>query len=283
MSDPEQDADRPATFRGVLANGEYRAVFVAGALSSIGDSMARAAVTALVYQHTHSAFIAGATFAISYVPWIGFGPLLAALAERYPYKRTMVACDLAQMVAIGLIALLHLPVYATVGLMLARGHVQPAVHGRPVGHGGPDPARRPVRAEPVDHPDVHPGRADPRVPHRRHRGRFNPRLAVLFNAVTFAVSAAVVGLRVAPATRSPAGRPPPPAARDGRGVPGRVRQPGAPVDRHRDLRVADVPGRAGGFRRRLGGPAEPRPATTAAGRRGSSCARCRSASRSAAS
>ena len=51
MSD-QDNADRPATFREVLASGEYRALYLASALSWFGDYVARAAVTSLVYQRT---------------------------------------------------------------------------------------------------------------------------------------------------------------------------------------------------------------------------------------
>ena len=118
MSDPDRGADRPATFREVLANGEFRAIFFAGTLSTVGDSMARAAVTALVFKTTGSVFASGATFAIGYLPWIGFGAALAALAERYPYRRTMILCDLARMVTIGLVAVPHAPVPVLWGLLL---------------------------------------------------------------------------------------------------------------------------------------------------------------------
>jgi MFS family permease len=118
VSDPDRVADRPATFREVLANGEFRAIFLSGTLSAVGDSMARAAVTALVYHRTHSVLAAGATFAISYLPSIGFGTLLAALAERYPYRRTMIVCDVARMFTIGLIALPGVPLPVLLGLLL---------------------------------------------------------------------------------------------------------------------------------------------------------------------
>jgi MFS family permease len=125
VSDPDSIADRPATFREVLASGEYRAIFYAGTLSAVGDSMARAAVTALVYQRTQSAFAASATFAISYLPWLGLGTVLAALAERYPYRRTMVACDVARMVTIGLVAIPGVPVLALLGLLFATALFDP--------------------------------------------------------------------------------------------------------------------------------------------------------------
>src|SRR5690242_17690467 len=65
--------ERTATFGEVLASREYKAVFSASALSWFGDYAARAAVTALVFQQTHSPAASAATFAISYLPWLGFG------------------------------------------------------------------------------------------------------------------------------------------------------------------------------------------------------------------
>src|SRR5919204_6910535 len=99
---PDRAADRPATFRGVLANSEYRSIYLASALSWFGDAIARAAVTALVYRTSNSVVLSAATFAISYLPWLGIGPVLTALAERYPLRRVMVACDVARMVTMGL-------------------------------------------------------------------------------------------------------------------------------------------------------------------------------------
>jgi MFS family permease len=100
---------RPATFRDAFAVPEYRAVYAALLVNWVGDYLARAAITVLVYQSTHSILLSAASFAIGYVPWVVGGPLLAALAERYPYKRVMITCDLSRMVIVGLIALPHLP------------------------------------------------------------------------------------------------------------------------------------------------------------------------------
>lgn len=110
MPDERPSAEGPATFREVFAQREYRAVFLAGSLSWIGDYVARAAVTLLVYQQTRSVALSAAAFAVSYLPWLLGGPLLSALAERHPYRRVMVACDVIRMVLMVLIALPGLPV-----------------------------------------------------------------------------------------------------------------------------------------------------------------------------
>ncbi|WP_432979272.1 MFS transporter [Dactylosporangium sp. CA-233914] len=94
MSDTDESATRPATVRETLANREFAALFAAQAQSNLGDNVARAAVIALVYNQTNSPVLSAAAFAISYLPWLGAGALLSAWAERHPYRRTMIGCDL---------------------------------------------------------------------------------------------------------------------------------------------------------------------------------------------
>lgn len=119
MPDERPSAEGPATFREVLAQREFRAVFTAGSLSWVGDYVAKAAVTLLVYQQTRSVALSAAAFAVSYLPWLLGGPLLAALAERHPYRRVMVTCDVIRMVLMVLIALPGLPVAVVLVLLFA--------------------------------------------------------------------------------------------------------------------------------------------------------------------
>lgn len=106
MSDERPSQEGPATFREVFAQGEYRAIYAASALSWLGDFIAKAAVTVLVYRETESVGYSAAAFAVSFLPWLIGGPLLATLAERYRYRSVMVACDLIRM---GLMALIAIP------------------------------------------------------------------------------------------------------------------------------------------------------------------------------
>ncbi|RBY81852.1 MFS transporter [Blastococcus sp. TF02A-26] len=62
-------------------------------LSTIGDQLARVALTVLVYERTDSPLLSAITFAISYLPWLVGGPLLATLADRLPRHRVLVASD----------------------------------------------------------------------------------------------------------------------------------------------------------------------------------------------
>jgi MFS family permease len=109
--------ERPATFREVFGNSEYRALYTATAASWFGDYLAKAAVTALVYQQTDSVAASAAAFATSYLPWVVGGPVLAAIAERYRYRAVMVICDLIQMSLIALVAIPGMPVPVMIGLL----------------------------------------------------------------------------------------------------------------------------------------------------------------------
>ena len=119
MSDERPSPEGPATFREVFAQAEYRAVFAASTLSWIGDYIAKAAVTVLVYRETGSVALSAAAFAVSYLPWLIGGPLLATVAERHRYRQVMVTADLVRMVLVGLVALPGLPVWAVLALLFA--------------------------------------------------------------------------------------------------------------------------------------------------------------------
>lgn len=116
MSD-EAAAERSVSFGEVLAQRQFRAVFLSCALSWVGDYMAKAAVTVLVFTETRSVALSAASFALSYLPWVLGGPVLAAIAERHPYRRVMVLCDVVRMVLIALVAVPGMPVPAMLVLL----------------------------------------------------------------------------------------------------------------------------------------------------------------------
>ena len=114
-----------ATYREILADREYRTVFVASLLSWIGDHFSKAAVTALVFAKTGSPALSAAAFALSFLPWLVAGPLLATLAERYPYRNVMVVCDLVRMTLIACVALPFMPLWAMLGLLFLSATATP--------------------------------------------------------------------------------------------------------------------------------------------------------------
>ena len=112
-----REPDGPVTFRDLFAVREYRALYFSLVINWLGDYLARAAIVTLVYQQSDSVLLSAASFAVSYLPWIVGGPVLAALADRYPYRRVLISVDLARAVPIALIALPGMPVAAILILL----------------------------------------------------------------------------------------------------------------------------------------------------------------------
>src|SRR5688572_20440400 len=98
---PEQQA----TYREVFAVAEFRHLWGAQTLSSLGDQLASVALAVLVYHRTHSALLTALTYALTYLPPIVGGPLLSGLADHFPRRRVMIVCDLARAALVGLMAL----------------------------------------------------------------------------------------------------------------------------------------------------------------------------------
>jgi MFS family permease len=124
MTDPRPGASRaaarrPATFAQVFSVAEFRPLFGSYLLSTIGDELARVALTVLVYQRTDSALLSAVTFAISYLPWLLGGPVLASLADRFPRHRVLISSDLSRAVLVALMAVPGMPLPLLLALMLA--------------------------------------------------------------------------------------------------------------------------------------------------------------------
>lgn len=83
----------------------YLALFVAAAVSTWGDYLARVVVAAFVLGQTGSAFAAAATFAVSLVPSVFGRSLLAPISDRVPYKHVLVVAHLLRAALVGLLIL----------------------------------------------------------------------------------------------------------------------------------------------------------------------------------
>jgi MFS family permease len=110
--------DGKAAFRHVLAVGEFRALWLAMLLSVAGDQLARVAMTVLVYDRTHSALLTALTYAVTFLPWIVGGIALSGLADRLPRREVMIACDVARMALVLLMAVVSLAGSATALLIM---------------------------------------------------------------------------------------------------------------------------------------------------------------------
>jgi predicted MFS family arabinose efflux permease len=106
-----------STFRDVFAVAEFRALWLAQLLSVIGDQLARVALTVLVYDRTRSALLAAITFVASIVPNFIGGVTLAWLADRYPRRAVMIACDVIQGALVMVMALPGVPLAVLVALL----------------------------------------------------------------------------------------------------------------------------------------------------------------------
>jgi len=205
VSDEAQTAGSPATFREVFAADEFRFLFVSVALSWIGDYIAKAAVTVLVYRETESVALSAAAFAVSFLPWLIGGPLLTTVAERHPYHRVMITTDLIRMALIAVVATPGLPVWAMISLLFCTTLANP-----------PNQAARSALMPTVLTGD----RLIVGLSLIASTGQLaqvggyiagaaiasvNPRAALLLNATTFAVSALVIrlGVRARPAATTP--------------------------------------------------------------------------------
>src|SRR5713101_8214699 len=106
-----------ATFRDVFGVAEFRALWLAQFLSVIGDQLARVALTVLVYDRTRSALLAAITFVASIVPTFVGGVTLAWLADRYPRRGVMIACDLVRCALVLVMAIPGMPLAGLVTLL----------------------------------------------------------------------------------------------------------------------------------------------------------------------
>ena len=126
------------TFRDVFAVAEFQALWMAQLLSVLGDQLARVALTVLVYDRTGSALLAAVTFVASIVPTFIGGVTLAWLADRYPRRAVMIACDLVRCALVlvmaiaglsptGLVTLLFLVTLVGAPFTSARAAIYPDV------------------------------------------------------------------------------------------------------------------------------------------------------------
>lgn len=92
-------------------------MWAAQILSVVGDQLARVALTLLVYDRTHSALLAAVTYVASVVPEFVGGVVLAGLADRWPRRDLMIACDITRAVLVAVMAVPAVPVVGLVGLL----------------------------------------------------------------------------------------------------------------------------------------------------------------------
>jgi predicted MFS family arabinose efflux permease len=106
-----QDDKWRSSYRDVMAIGEFRSMWLAHALSMIGANLLNITSSVLVYQLTDSAFAAGITLAVMFLPPLIAGPLFSGLADLLPRRQVMVACDMIRAAVIMAVGIPGLPVW----------------------------------------------------------------------------------------------------------------------------------------------------------------------------
>ncbi|MEV0621687.1 MFS transporter [Nonomuraea sp. NPDC050404] len=105
-------AVRQVTYREVIAIREFRALWYGQGLSLLGDQLAQVALAVLVYDRTGSALATAAVYALTYLPSIVGGPLLAGLADRFAHRGVMLTCDVLRAALVGVMAVPGVPFWA---------------------------------------------------------------------------------------------------------------------------------------------------------------------------
>lgn len=113
----EGKPDDRVTYSDIFAEREFRVLFTSRVLSTIGDFLARAALTIAVFVDTGSEALMGLTFALTVLPDLVGGPVLAGLADRLPRRAVMVAADFGRAVLLLVMAIPDVPLPALWGLL----------------------------------------------------------------------------------------------------------------------------------------------------------------------
>lgn len=80
-------------------------MWIAQVLSFAGDQFAQVAIAIMVYRLTHSAFLTALAYALTYLSPIAGRPLPSGLADLFPRRLVMIACDLLRILTVGLMAI----------------------------------------------------------------------------------------------------------------------------------------------------------------------------------
>ena len=176
---------------------EFRALFSTLVLSSVGDELARVALTVLVYQRTSSPLLSALTFGIGYLPWLLGGPVLSAIADRLPRHQVLIASDVLRALLVAAMAIPGMPMPALLALLLVVSLAAPPF----------DSARSALQADILDDDRYAVASSVTNVSVQLTQvvgfllagalvAVSSPGAALLFDAATFLVSALWLGLRL---------------------------------------------------------------------------------------
>ncbi len=186
-------------YRELARDREFRALFVAHVVSVAGDQFARVALTVHVYDRTASTGLTALTYALTFLPDLVGGPVLSGLADRFARRNVMVAADVVRAALLVLMAVPGVPLWVLAALL-----VQVQFAGAP--HGAARaallPQILPDERYPLGQAVLGTVTQAAQVAGFLTGGAlvawFGPGLVLLADAVTFAVSALLVGVFLLP-------------------------------------------------------------------------------------
>ncbi|SDI73230.1 Transmembrane secretion effector [Actinokineospora alba] len=117
------------TYRRVLAIPEFRAIFTAQVIATLGTVVAQLTLSVVVYQRTGSPLLSALTFALGFAPYLLGATLLSALADRRPPRDVLVACQAVSCGVVATMAVPGLPIALLFLLLLVLGTVAPVFQG----------------------------------------------------------------------------------------------------------------------------------------------------------
>lgn len=121
--------DKVVRYRDVFAVREFRAIFEAHLLSVIGDVVASVALAVLVFQLTESPALSAATFSLAFLPYLFGGTLISGIVNRVRPRRVLVGCNLASAALVGMMTIPGMHVAALLLLFFGVGLLAPVFQG----------------------------------------------------------------------------------------------------------------------------------------------------------
>jgi MFS family permease len=97
---------------------EFRVLWAAELFSVAGDQLARVALAVLVYGRTGSAVWSAVAYALTFLPALLGGVLLSGLADRYRRREVMIVSDVGRAVLVAVMAIPDLPLWALCAVLV---------------------------------------------------------------------------------------------------------------------------------------------------------------------
>ncbi|MFF5097274.1 MULTISPECIES: MFS transporter [Actinosynnema] len=104
---------------------EFRVLWCAAVLSTLGDQLARVALSVLVFERTNSPAWTALTYALTMLPALFSGILFSGLADRYPRRTVMVTADLLRAAVLAVMALPGVPLPLVAALLVLAQLAEP--------------------------------------------------------------------------------------------------------------------------------------------------------------